>query len=81
MSTSMIVHIIYIYPNFNVLSENKLIEIEYELDYQAMSKLRSNIIRNELQHKVFPSARVSKWIDYFCENGGNIVDFDWAELC
>jgi hypothetical protein len=80
MSTSIIVHIIYIYPNFhNVSSEEELSKVEWELDYQAMSKLRVNIIRNELRYKVFRSARILKWIDYFCENGGNIVDFDWIE--
>jgi hypothetical protein len=44
-----------------------------------MSKMRSKIIRNELEQRVFHPDRVKKWIDYFCENGGELDDFDWVE--
>jgi hypothetical protein len=51
----------------------------YALDYQAMSKIRSKIIRNELEQIVFHPYRVKKWLDYFCDNGGDNTEFDWVE--
>jgi hypothetical protein len=49
----------------------------YELDYQKMSKYRSNIIYNELVAEALTPDRISKWLDYYCENGGDAFDFDW----
>jgi hypothetical protein len=69
-------HIIELYEN---LVRNKSFNSIYDLDYQAMSKMRSKIIRNELEQRVFHPDRVKKWIDYFCENGGDLDDFDWVE--
>ncbi len=48
----------------------------FDLDYKRMSKERSKIIYNELTEKAFHPSRVSKWLDYHCENGGTIEDFE-----
>ena len=69
-------YIIELYKN---LIMNESFDSIYDLDYQAMSKIRSKIIRNELEQRVFHPDRVKKWIDYFCENGGDLDDFDWVE--
>jgi hypothetical protein len=49
----------------------------YDLDYQAMSKARSTLIFQDLIAKALHPDRVSKWLDYFCDNGGEVSDFDW----
>jgi hypothetical protein len=61
------------------LSEDFLVgnESVYDLDYQAMSKIRSRIIISELEEKVFHPDRVRKWLDYYCDNGGEVIEFDW----
>jgi len=48
----------------------------YELDYQTMSKIRSKLLYPEIIEKAFHPARVAKWLDYHCENGGSVDDFD-----
>ncbi len=48
----------------------------YDLDYQAMSKARTKLLRNELDEKAFHPSRISKWLDYHCENGGTVEDFE-----
>ena len=69
------------------ISQDTVIEFYYELvmnesffdvdlDYQKMSKQRSNIIYNELLEKAFHPSRVSRWLDYHCENGGTPEDFE-----
>jgi hypothetical protein len=50
----------------------------YLLDYQAMSKIRSKIIYQELIMKALHPDRVSKWLDYYCDNGGDIQEFNWT---
>ncbi len=49
-------------------------------DYQVMSMIRSQIIRTELQTIAFHPNRVIKWINYYCENGGEIINFDWDQV-
>jgi hypothetical protein len=49
---------------------------DVDLDYQELSKKRSKIIRNELEQQAFHPSRVSKWLDYHCENGGTPEDFE-----
>ncbi len=49
---------------------------DVEVDYQEMSKKRSYIIYVELTEKAFHPSRVSKWLDYYCENSGTIEDFE-----
>ncbi len=48
----------------------------YDLDYQAMSKIRSKLLYPELIEKAFHPSRVGKWLDYYCENGGAVDDFE-----
>jgi hypothetical protein len=47
----------------------------YELDYQKMSKVRVNHFYTELMEKTLHPSRVRKWLDYHCENGGDIDGF------
>jgi hypothetical protein len=49
---------------------------DVDLDYQELSKERSKIIYNELLEKAFHPSRVSRWLDYHCENGGTPEDFE-----
>jgi hypothetical protein len=46
----------------------------FELDYQAMSKIRNKIIYNELMSKALHPLRVKKWID---AHVGKLDTFDW----
>ncbi len=46
------------------------------MDFQEMSKKRSKIIYSELLEKAFHPSRVSKWLDYHCENSGTPEDFE-----
>ena len=46
------------------------------LDYQAMNKARIILFKDELIAKAFHPSRVAKWMDYHCENGGDIDDFE-----
>ncbi len=48
----------------------------FDLDYQEMSKKRSEIIYSELLEKAFHPSRVSNWLDYHCKNGGTPEDFE-----
>jgi len=48
----------------------------YDLDYQAMSKVRTKLLYTELMEKALHPSRVSKWLDYHYENGGNSDDFE-----
>jgi hypothetical protein len=48
----------------------------YELDYKAMSKVRSKLLYIELMEKALHPSRVRKWLDYHCENGGEVDDFE-----
>ena len=47
----------------------------YELDYQAMSKVRIKLLYTEIMEKALHPSRVRKWLDYHCENGGDVDDF------
>ncbi len=49
---------------------------DVDLDYQELSKKRSKIIYSELTEKAFHPSRVSKWLDYHCDNGGTPDDFE-----
>jgi hypothetical protein len=60
-----------------LLFEKKNIERVFELDYQAMSKVRTKLLYDEILEKALHPDRVSKWLDYHCENGGNIIDFEF----
>jgi hypothetical protein len=73
--------------NANIIPEDIIDELShrlchnkslYDLDYQAMSKIRSKIICNELEQKAFHPDNVEEWSKYFCANGGDIADFDWV---
>ncbi len=55
---------------------NDSFESLFDLDYQAMSKVRIKLIQEELMAKAFHPSRVSKWLDYHCENGGEVADFE-----
>jgi hypothetical protein len=44
----------------------------FDLDYKAMSKIRSKIIYEELISKAFHPSRVEKWLDYHLKEGRNI---------
>jgi hypothetical protein len=48
----------------------------FELDYQAMSKVRTKLLYTELMEKALHPSRVRKWLDYHCENGGEVDDFE-----
>ena len=48
----------------------------YELDYKAMSKVRSKLLYIELMEKALHPSRVGKWLDYHCENGGEVDEFE-----
>jgi hypothetical protein len=65
-------------PNDNIINIINLItckESIYQLDYQAMSKVRVNHFYTELMEKALHPSRVKKWLDYHCENGGEIDGF------
>ena len=51
---------------------------DVDLDYQEMSKKRTNIIYYELMEKALHPSRVGKWIEYYEENGGTAENFDWV---
>jgi hypothetical protein len=57
------------------ISENPSL---FDLDYKLMSIERSSIIYQELISKALKGSRVSKWLDYFIEQGNGIEDFDWV---
>ena len=59
------------------ISENPSL---FDLDYQLMSIERSSIIYQELISKALHGSRVSKWLDYFLEQGNMIEDFDWITI-
>ena len=61
----------------NYLKLNESLISLFDLDYQAMSKQQTKHIYYELIEKALHPSRVSKWLDYHCENGGEIADFDW----
>ncbi len=68
---------IYDFPHIHDdLMLNDSLESLFELDYQAMSKARTKLLQDELMEKAFHPSRVSKWLDYHCENGGDVVDFE-----
>jgi hypothetical protein len=48
----------------------------YELDYQAMNKVRAKNLYPEIIQSAFHPSRVAKWLDYHCENGGDVDDFE-----
>jgi len=58
------------------LIKNESLESLFDLDYQAMSKSRTKLLQDELMAKAFHPSRVSKWLDYHCENGGTVADFE-----
>jgi hypothetical protein len=58
------------------LIKNESLESLFDLDYQAMSKSRTKLLRDELMAKAFHPSRVAKWLDYHCENGGTVADFE-----
>jgi hypothetical protein len=58
------------------LIRNESLESLFDLDYQAMSKSRTKLLRDELMAKAFHPSRVAKWLDYHCENGGTVADFE-----
>ena len=60
--------------DWEALSQNPNL---FELDYLAMSKERTKIIEKELMIKALHPSRVSKWLDYYIENGGDICDFEY----
>lgn len=49
---------------------------DIDVDFQEASKTRSKMIYSELLEKAFHPSRVSKWLDYHCENGGSPEDFE-----
>jgi hypothetical protein len=49
---------------------------EVDLDYQEMSKKRSNIIYYELMEKALRPDRVDKWFKYHEENGGTAANWE-----
>jgi len=55
---------------------NSSLESLFDLDYQEMSKVRSNLLYDELIRKAFHPSRVAKLLDYHCDNGGNVTDFE-----
>jgi len=61
----------------SLLFEKKNIEKAFELDYQAMSKVRTKLLYHEIIKEALHPTRVSKWLDYHCENGGSIMDFEF----
>jgi len=65
-----------IYDIHKYLIGNKSLESLFDLDYQAMSKSRTILLQDELMAKAFHPSRVSKWLDYHCENGGDVADFE-----
>ncbi len=46
-------------------------------NYQKKSIERTNLIYDDLICKALQPSRVSKWLDYFLEQGNDISDFDW----
>ena len=50
----------------------------FQFDYQQMSINRSKTIYIELISKAFHPSRVSKWLDYHLDNGGEISTFDYV---
>jgi hypothetical protein len=58
------------------LIRNESLKSLFDLDYQAMSKARTKLLRDELMEKAFHPSRVSKWLDYHCDNGGDFADFE-----
>ena len=49
----------------------------FELDYFAISKERTKIIEHELISNALHPSKVSKWLSYHIENGGDICDFEY----
>jgi hypothetical protein len=65
-----------IYNIHSHLIANDSFESLFDLDYQAMSKTRTKLLQDELMAKAFHPSRVAKWLDYHCENGGDVADFE-----
>ena len=42
-----------------------------------MSKVRTKLLYDEILEKALHPYRVSNWLNYHCENGGNIIDFEF----
>ena len=42
-----------------------------------MSKERTKLIEQELLSKALHPSRISKYLDYYLENGGDIWDFEY----
>jgi hypothetical protein len=50
----------------------------FQFDYQQMNIKRSKTIYIELISKAFHPSRVSKWLDYHLDNGGDISTFEYV---
>ncbi len=59
-----------------LLKNPNAMNILFDLDYQAMSKARTKLLQDELMEQAFHPSRVSKRLDYYCENGGDLADFE-----
>ena len=60
--------------DWELLSENPNL---FELDYLDMSKERTKLIEQELLSKALHPSRISKYLDYYLENGGDFCDFEY----
>jgi hypothetical protein len=59
----------------NRLQENKSL---FDLDYQAMSKIRVRTIYDELISKALHPSRVEQWLNHYLVQGGKIEEFDYV---
>jgi len=75
MANNMLTEYDIKYIKDRLLKKDEAVVALYELDYQKMSKVRVNHFYTELMEKALHPSRVRKWLDYHCENGGDIDGF------
>jgi len=57
-----------------IMSQNPSL---FDLDYLAMSKVRTRIIHDELLAKTLHPSKIETWLEHHLLNGGKIDDFEY----